>query len=152
MITLIRREFTVELPIEKAWRHFARVEQWPSWAKHIKQVEVRPPGELGPGSTGRLNLNNGIKSGWPGSSASFTVTEFNPYHNWKWVAPLLWLTCHYDHLFEELNPTQTKITFVIEGQGFGNSVIGRLFAKIYSKDLDRAIALLIQEMNASRVS
>ena len=67
MITLLRREFTVELPLEKAWRHLARVEQWPSWAKHIQQVEVRPPGELGPGSTGLLHLNNGIKSGWPGS-------------------------------------------------------------------------------------
>ncbi len=38
MITLIRREFTVELPLEKAWQHFARVEQWPSWTKHIKQA------------------------------------------------------------------------------------------------------------------
>lgn len=151
MITLLRREFTVELPPEKAWQHLARVEQWPSWAKHIKQVEMQPPGELGPESTGRLHLNNGIKRGWPGSSAAFTVTEFNPYRNWKWVAPFLWLACHYDHLFEELNPTQTKITFVIEAEGFGKSVIGRLFAKIYSKNLDRAIALLIQEMNASRV-
>jgi hypothetical protein len=152
MITLLRREFTVELPPEQAWQHLARVEQWPRWAKHIKQVEVRPPGELGAGSTGRLHLNNGVKRGWPGSSAAFTVTEFNPYHNWKWVAPFLWLTCHYDHFFEELNPTQTKITFVIEANGFGKSVIGRLFAKIYGKTLDRAIPLLIQEMNASRVS
>jgi len=39
MITLLRREFTMELPPEKAWQHLARVEQWPSWAKHIKQVE-----------------------------------------------------------------------------------------------------------------
>jgi hypothetical protein len=150
MITLLRREFTVELPPEKAWQHLARVEQWPSWAKHIKRVEVQPPGELGPESTGRLHLNTWVRSGWPGSSAAFTVTEFNPYHSWKWVAPFLWLTCHYDHRFDELNPTQTKMTFVIEAKGFGKSVIGRLFAKIYSKNLDRAIALLIQEMNASR--
>lgn len=151
MITLLRREFTVELPLEKAWQHFARVEQWPSWAKHIKQVEVQPPGELGPGSTGRLHLNNWVKSGWPGSSAAFTVTEFNPYHNWKWVAGFLWLTCHYDHRFEELNPTLTKLTWVIEAKGFAVSVIGRLFAKIFSKNLDRAIPLLVQETNASRV-
>jgi hypothetical protein len=63
--------------------------------EHIKQVEVRPPGELGSGSTGRLELNTWVKAGWPGSSAAFTVTEFNPYHNWKWVAGFLWLTCHY---------------------------------------------------------
>jgi hypothetical protein len=151
MITLLRREFTVELPLEKAWQHFARVEQWPSWAKHIKQIDVQPPGELGLRSTGRLHLNNAVKAGWPGSCAAFTVTEFNPYHNWKWVAPFLWLKCHYDHLFEELNPTRTKLTWVIEAQGFGKSVIGRLFAKVYSKSLDRAIPLLVEEMNASRV-
>ena len=151
MIMLLRREFIVDLPVEQAWQHFARVEQWPSWAKHIKQVEVRPPGELGPESTGRLHLSNGVKSGWPGSSAVFTVTEFNPYHNWKWVAGFLWLTCHYDHRFEELNPTQTKFTWVIEAKGFGVSVIGRLFAMIYRKKLDRAIPSLVEEMNASRV-
>lgn len=134
----------MELPPEKAWQHLARVEQWPSWAKHIKQVEMQPPGELGPESTGRLHLSNGLKP-------VFKVTEFNPYRNWKWVGNFLWLTVHYDHHFEELNPTQTKLTWVIEAKGFGVSVIGRLFAKIYSKNLDRAIPLLVEEMDASRV-
>ncbi len=141
---VLRREFTVELSPEQARRHLARVEQWPSWAKHIKQVEVQPPGELGPQSTGRLYLSNGGK-------AVFKMTEFNPYRNWKWVSRLLWLTIDFDHRFEELNPTQTRLTFELEGRGFGVSVLGRLFAKIYSKSLDRAIPLLVQEMNASRV-
>ena len=144
MITLLRREFTVERPLEQAWRHLARLEQWPSWAKHIKEVEVQPPGDLGPESTGRMRLTNGLKPTW-------TVTEFNPYSNWKWVGGFLWLTVYYDHHFEELNPMQTKLTFVVEAKGFGVSVLGRLFAKVYSKNMDRAIALLIQEMNASRV-
>jgi hypothetical protein len=151
MITLLRREFTVELPLEKAWQQLARVEQRPSWAKHIKQIDVQPPGELGRKSNSRLHLNNGVKAGWPGSCATFTATEFNPYHNWKWVALFLSLKCHYDHLFEELNPTRTKLTWVIEAKGFRRSVIGRLFAKVYSKSLDRAIPLLVDEMNASRV-
>src|SRR5262249_2995585 len=43
MITLLRREFMVELPLEKAWQYLARVEQWPNWAKHIKQIELWPP-------------------------------------------------------------------------------------------------------------
>jgi hypothetical protein len=140
----LRREFTVELPLEQAWRHLARVEQWPSWAKHIKRVEVQPPGELGPESTGSLHLTNGLKP-------VFTVTEFNPYRNWKWVGGFLWLTIYYDHHFEEANSTQTKLTWVIEAKGFGASVVGRLFAKIYSKSLDRAIPSLVEEMNASRV-
>jgi hypothetical protein len=141
---LLRREFTVELPLEKAWQHLACVEQWPSWAKHIKQVEVQPRGELGLGSTGRMVLTNDLKPAWK-------VTEFNPYRNWKWIGDFLWLTVYYDHRFEVLSPTRSKITFVLEAKGFGQSVLGRVFAKIYSKTLDRAIALLVQEMNASRV-
>jgi hypothetical protein len=138
----LRREFTVDLPVEEAWRHLARLEKWPSWAKHIKQIEVQPPGELGPESTGRIHLSNGVK-------CVFTMTEFNPYRNWKWVGGFLWLTVHYDHRFEEQNSTQTKLTWVVEAKGLGVSVVGRLFAKIYSKHLDRAIPLLIEEMNAS---
>jgi hypothetical protein len=141
---LLRREFTVELPVEEAWRHLARVEQWPSWAKHIKQVELQPAGEFRLGSTGRMLLTNGMKPTW-------TVTEFNLHRNWIWVGNFLWLTIYYDHRFEELSPTQTKITFALEASGFGKSILGRLFAKIYSKTLDRAIASLVREMNASRV-
>jgi hypothetical protein len=142
---LLRREFTVELPVEEAWRHLVRVEQWPSWAKHIKQVELQPAGEFGLESTGRMVLTNGLKPAWK-------VTEFKPYRNWKWVGGFLWLTVDYDHRFEALNPTQTKITFVVEATGFSTSVIGRLFGKIYSKTMDRAIATLVPEMNARRVA
>jgi hypothetical protein len=74
----------VDLPLEKAWQHLARVEQWPSWAKHIKRVELQPAGELGLNSTGRMLLTNGMKTTWK-------VTEFNPGRNWIWVGDLLWL-------------------------------------------------------------
>ena len=96
MITLLRRAFTVDQPLEKAWQHLSRVEQWPSWAKHIKQVEVQPPGELGMKSTGLIHLRNGVKS-------AFTMTEFNWCSNWKWVGGFLWLTIHYDHRFKSVN-------------------------------------------------
>ncbi len=143
MITLLRREFTVDVPLKKAWQHFARVEQWPSWATHIKRVEVRPPGELGPQSTGIIYLSNGITS-------AFTMTEFNPYRNWKWVGPFLWLTVHYDHRFEALNSQRTKLTWIVAAEGFGVLVFGRLFAKVYNKNLDKAIPVLVREMNANK--
>ena len=73
------------------------------------------------------------------------------YRNWIWIGDFLWLTIYYDHRFEKLNATQTKITFALEASGFGMSILGRLFAKVYSKTLDRAIASLVQEMNASRL-
>lgn len=153
MLLLLRREFVVELPLECAWQHLARVEQWPSWAGHIKWVEVQPPGELGWESTGRLYLTSALEAfrvlqPFRGLTATFKVTEFKPAVNWKWVGGFLWLTVHYDHVFEQLSPRQTKLIWIIEAEGFGVSVIGRLFAKVYSKNLDRAIPLLVEEMNA----
>ena len=78
------------------------------------------------------------------------MTEFNPYRNWKWVGSFLWLTVHYDHRFEEIHSLQTKLRWVVAAEGAGVSVFGRLFAKIYSSNLDRAIPLLIAEMNAGK--
>jgi hypothetical protein len=152
VITLIRREFTVERPLAQAWQYLARIEHWPSWAKHIHHVELLPPGELGPESRGRLLLKNPVTAGWPAPRAEFRVTEFKAHDNWKWVSRFLWLTCHYDHRFEALSPERTRMTWVIEADGFGKSVIGRLFAGIYRKSLDQAIPLLVNEMNASQAS
>ena len=140
MITLVRREFTVELPRAKAWQHLAHVEQWPSWAKHITRVHVEPAGELGAQSTGVIHLSNGIKS-------AFNMTQFSPHRNWMWTGSFLWLTIRYDHVFEELTHQQTKLIWIVEGEGFGVSVFGKLFAKLYSKNLDKAIPALVGEMN-----
>jgi hypothetical protein len=100
--------------------------------------------ELGPKSTGFIQLNNGVRS-------AFTMTEFNPNNNWKWVGRFLWLTVCYDHRFEEVRPTQTKLTWVVEANGVGASMLGRLFAKVYRKNLDRAIPLLVKEMNSKSI-
>src|SRR6266581_2305567 len=142
MVTLLQREFTVNLPLQRAWDHLARVEQWPSWAPHIKKIELQPPGELGPRSTGVLHLTNGMKP-------AFRVTEFNPPRNWIWVGKFLWLTVIYDHQFEELDAGHTNLTFIVRATGFGASVLGPLFAKFYRGSLEKAIPLLVAEMNAS---
>src|SRR4051794_20332562 len=84
MVTVIRREFTVAIPLQRAWDHLARIEQWPSWAPHIMQIELQPPGQLEPQSTGVIHLTNAMKP-------SFGVREFNPPRNWIWVGRFLWL-------------------------------------------------------------
>ncbi|HEV3079095.1 MAG TPA: SRPBCC family protein [Gemmataceae bacterium] len=139
MVTKIQREFAVGVPSQRAWDQLARLEQWPSWAPHIKQVEVHPPGELGQQSSGVIHLTNGMKP-------VFRVTEFNPPRNWKWVGAFLWLTVIYDHRFEVLDAEHTKLIFIIEAKGFGVSNLGRLFAWIYCRNLERAIPLLIAEI------
>jgi hypothetical protein len=142
MVKLIRREFTVALPPQRAWDHLARVEQWPSWALHIKRVELQPPGQLGPASAGVIHLTNGMKP-------AFRMTDFNPPRNWTWVGPFLWATVIYDHQFEALDAEHTRLAFVVQAKGFGAGILGRLFAKIYRRNLDKAIPLLIAEMNAT---
>jgi hypothetical protein len=145
MVTLIQREFTVGIALRKAWDHLARIEQWPSWAPHIKKIELHPPGELGSQSTGIIHLTNGMKP-------AFRMTEFNPPQNWKWVGPFLWATVIYDHQFEALDADHTKLIWIVEAKGFGASLLGRLFAKIYRRNLEKAIPLLIAEMEGSGVS
>lgn len=145
MVTLIRREFKVRIPLQRTWDHLARVEQWPSWAPHIQKIELQPPGELGPQSTGVIHLTNGMKS-------AFRMTEFDSPRSWKWVGPFLWFSVTYDHQFEALEGGHTKLIWIIAGQGFGASLIGWLFARIYRVHLEKAIPLLIAEMNTSSVS
>ena len=139
MLVLIQMEFVVNAPLSLAWQHLARVHLWPSWAKHIKSVELIPPGELTSNSKGIIRLANGIKS-------QFQMTEWNPPRNWKWVGPFLWLTVHYDHQFEAMDSAHTKLTWTVGAEGIGVSILGRLFAVIYNANLSKAIPSLIAEM------
>jgi hypothetical protein len=41
-----------------------------------------------------------------------------------------------------------QLTWIVQATGFGASVLGRLFAKVYRSNLDKAIPLLIAEMDA----
>ena len=134
--------FRSDVPLLKAWEHLARVEQWPSWAPHIKRIELQPSSELGPESTGVIHLSNGMK-------AAFRMTEFNPSRSWKWVGRFLWVNVIYDHQFEEVDAGHTKLIWIVAAEGFAASVLGPLFAKIYRGHLEKAIPLLIAEMNAS---
>lgn len=141
MVALIQREFTVGVPSQVAWDHLARIEQWPSWARHIKRIELQPSGELGSQSTGVIYLTNGMKP-------VFRMTELDPPRSWKWVSGFLWCTVIYDHRFEPLGAERTRVTFIVEAEGLGARVLGRLFAWIYRRNLERAIPLLIAEIEA----
>lgn len=103
MVTLIQREFRVGVPLHKAWEHLTHVEQWPSWAPHIKRIELHPSGEIGPQSAGVIHLTNGMRP-------VFRVTEFNPSRNWKWGGAFLWVTVIYDHQFEPLDADNSKFS------------------------------------------
>jgi len=139
MVRLLERRFRVKIPLEKAWAHLEKVEQWPSWARHIRRIDIRPAGPLGPTSEGAIQLSNGIRS-------IFRMEELNAGNNWKWAGPFLWITVHYDHRFNRIGPAESEIGFVLDGEGFGAGVLGRVFAAIYARSLDRAIPNLVKEL------
>ena len=141
MITILHCEFVVDASIETAWVHFAKIEEWPSWARHIKDVKLSPSGDISHNSVGSLKLTNGIES-------KFRVTEFQLHQNWKWRGPFLWMRMEYDHRFEPLGYDKTKFTWIIEGEGIGASTIGRAFAWQYKRNLDKAIPLLQHEISS----
>jgi hypothetical protein len=83
--------------------------------------------------------------------SEFVVVEFNPGSSWKWVGPFLWLTVHYDHRFEQVAAGRTRLTWVVGAEGLGVRTLGRLFAMIYRRSMDRSIPHLVAEMRADAV-
>jgi hypothetical protein len=139
MQRLLERRFRARVALENAWSHLADVERWPSWARHIRRVELRPAGAVGPASEGAIVLGPGLRS-------TFRVEQYRYGSSWKWAGPFLWLTVHYDHRFVRIGPKETEIHFAIDGEGAGVSFLGPLFAALYARNLDRAIPRLIAEL------
>ena len=136
---VVEKSFIVRAPLEVAWNHISEVEKWPSWAKHIRSVAKSPPGPLSLHSRGTLKLTNGVKT-------TFKMIEFEPLRHWKWVGPFLGLQIHYDHIFSRDEPGRTKICFTVDATGGPGVVFRGIFARIYRKNLERAVPLLIQEI------
>jgi hypothetical protein len=138
---LLERRFRAQAPLEAVWAHLERVEAWPTWAKHIERVELAPSGPLAVGSRGTIHLRNGIVS-------TFEVTGLEQWVRWIWSGPFLWLTVEYDHRFERIEAGVTEVVFRLDARGFAVSLLGRLFAAIYARNLDRAIPHLVRELES----
>jgi Polyketide cyclase / dehydrase and lipid transport len=135
MQRLLERTFAVEATAERAWAELVAAEQWPKWARHLASVQVNPPGPVGPGSSATLRLTNHTR-------ARVRVTEFEDGRRFRWVGSFLWMGLGYDHLITTDELGRVQITFTVEGAGVGVNTIGRLFAGIYARNLDRAVPRL----------
>jgi hypothetical protein len=135
----VQRSFEVPAPVERAWAHLELLENWPTWAAHIRSVEQEPKGPLTPDTVGVIRLTNGIRS-------RFRMTHFDPPRSWTWEGRFLWLRIRYAHVFEALGPARTRIRFDVFAGGLGSGTLGRLFAWVYAKNLDRAIPRLVAEI------
>lgn len=118
--------------MESSWQRLAQVQRWPEWAEHILAVDLEPHGPLTPRSAGTFRLQGGIRS-------TFRVTEFEPPKHWLWIAPFLWAAVRYDHQFETVDTDRTRLTWVVELDGRATSAIRPAFARVYGRNLDRAI-------------
>ena len=135
MKRLLERTFAVEATAERAWAELVAAEQWPRWARHLASVQVTPLGPVGPGSSATLRLKNRTK-------ASVRVTEFEDGRRFRWEGSFLWMRLGYDHVVTTDDTGRVSITFTVEGAGLGVNTIGPLFARIYARNLDRAIPRL----------
>ena len=131
---LLRRDFSVDLPLDDAWRAFADVATWPTWAGHLRRVSVKPPGPISATSVGTLSFR-------PAGRATFRVSAYDERNHWEWVGKVLWLTIRYDHAFAASGDT-TRMTWTVSEDGARRTTLGRLFASAYGRMLDRAIPRL----------
>jgi hypothetical protein len=137
----LTRTFEVAASRARVWAHLERLQDWPTWAGHIRSVTATPPGPLTPATVGVIRLKNGIRS-------SFRMTDLRPPDAWTWAGRFLWMPIRYDHVFEERGPERTRVRFDVFAGGLGNQTLGRLFAWIYGKNLDRAIPRLVAQLTA----
>jgi Polyketide cyclase / dehydrase and lipid transport len=135
MKRLLERTFAVEATAERAWAELVAAERWPRWALHLRSVKVTPPGPVGPGSSATLELTNRTR-------VTMRVSEFQDGRRFRWEGAFLWLGLGYDHVVATDEAGQVSITFTVEGAGVGVDSIGRLFASVYARNLDRAIPRL----------
>ena len=71
------------------------------------------------------------------------MESFRPGEHWKWVGAFLWLSVHYDHRFKAVDANHTQLTWIVDAEGFGAEVLGRCFAVVYARNLDRAIPAFV---------
>lgn len=142
---LVERTFTTSASAAASWSHLTAVEGWPSWARHIRRVTLTPPGDLTSESRGRLLLGPGVPS-------TFRMTRLHADPtghggSWAWRGRVAGMTVDYDHLVEP-DPAGARITFTIDGSGPTVAVVGPAFAAAYGRIIDRAIPLLVAELDA----
>lgn len=131
----VRRTFDVDVPLHEAWRRLAEVERWPEWAPHITAVTVSPPGPLGPSSSGALHIK-GL------GRTTFRMAAWEPPRQWEWVGGLPGVRIEYAHRFEPIRQERTRMEWVVTLRGPLASVVRPIFARVYGRNVDRAIPRL----------
>ena len=139
MREVVREQVTVGVPPSAAWHHLSRLEEWPSWARHIRRIVPDPPGKL----TGSTKVMLAMRTG---PRTRMVVTDYDPPRSWVWEGTSYGVTTRFEHLFEELDAGQTRIWFLAWMSGRLAWVLGPMFGKMMHRNLARALPKLKAEM------
>ena len=77
------------------------------------------------------------------------MIEFERLQHWKWAGRLFGSQILYDHVFSQVEPGQTAIRFTVDITGRLGVLIGGIFGRIYRKNLERAVPLLVRQIEAA---
>lgn len=133
----VERSFEVAVTPEQAWNRLVMVERWPEWAPHITAVTVSPPGPLGPSSSGALDIRGFGRN-------TFRMSAWESPDRWEWVGGLPGVRIVYDHRFDATDDATTMLTWVVTLDGPLAWLVRPVFARVYGRNLDKAIPRLQQ--------
>jgi hypothetical protein len=139
---VVREEVVVDRPAWDVWGHLAKLEQWPSWAAHIRRMDPTPPGELAAETRVVLHMRAGPR-------ASMTVTEFDAPRRWVWEGRSLGVTTRFEHRLDEVAESRTRVWFLAWMSGPLSLPAGWAFGTMMHRYLLRALPKLKDEIEAS---
>jgi len=73
---------------------------------------------------------------------TFRMSVWEPPVRWEWVGGLPGVRIYYDHRFESSGPAATRLEWLVELDGPLAPLIRPVFARVYGRNLDRAIPRL----------
>lgn len=141
MREVVREEVVVDRSATEAWKHLSQLERWPSWAAHIKSMQPTPPGELTASTTVVLHMSAGPR-------VTMSVTAYDPPRSWIWEGRSMGMTTRFEHRFEELEGSRTRILFLAWVSGALSGPGGLVFGGMMKRALRVALPRLKAEIEA----
>lgn len=139
MREVVREQVVVERSPQEAWDHLARLEQWPSWAAHIRRMEPMPPGNLTSSTRVVLHMRAGPRT-------TMTVTEYDPPKRWVWEGKSFGTMTRFEHQLEPVGEGHTRIWFLAWMSGPFARPGDWIFGKMMSRYLATALPKLKKEI------
>ncbi len=135
MREVVREQIVVDRPPPVVWSHLAKLEEWPSWAAHIRRMRPTPPGELTAATQVLLHMRAGPRT-------KMIVTEYDPPRRWVWGGRSLGVTTRFEHKLEEIGHERTRIWFLACVSGPLAGPGGWMFGRMMRRYLARALPKL----------